>query len=68
VAKVARIDVRWITWYPTRGWYVGFWAEVAREVRRQKVKRGDRASVVRVCREVSSKMPKTIKIKSGVTV
>lgn len=66
MAKVARIDVRWIAWYPTRGWYVGFWAEVAREVSRQKVKRSDRTGVVRVCREVSAKMPK--RIKSGVTV
>ena len=58
MSKVARIDVRWIAWYPTRGWYMYFWAEVAREVSRQKIRRSDKVGVVRVCREVSSKMPR----------
>jgi len=66
MSKVARIDAKWIGWYPTRGWYIGFWAEVAREVSKQKVRRSDRAGVVRVCREVSARMPRKIELGENV--
>lgn len=54
--KVARVDTKWIGWYPNRGWYMRFWGEVAREVSRQKVRRGDKEEVRRVCREVDARM------------
>lgn len=66
MSKVARIDSRWVAWYPTRGWYMYFWAEVAREVSKQKVRRSDKESVVRICREVSARTHNRINLGSKI--
>ena len=50
--KANTVSSLWLQWFPRAGWNANFWTAVAKEVKRRRIRKGDKPKVMMICRRL----------------